>query len=264
MRVRVALHLQRLQPAPGPSQRASSGSTKISAGQRRRYRVARHANDRHAYRRPSLRNGESSPKSPGARAAQPRHAPAVHPAFRPPAPKNPQTRPKTRRSAAPGRSHRRPAAPAARISVKIIRGDRKALRLAAPAFHLRCQHDRVVFDDIAALHRLPHRHQLGAGRQNRHARPAGHPHLRPCPLAASAPRSTGRSVCPAGSTSSVATISSPIGRTCVQGGSAARRRIAYGWRGSAAGRAVLVQRLRRFQSGTTALAQSGSGSPVST
>ena len=84
-----------------------------------------------------------------------------------------------------------------------------------------------------------------------------------CPQPATAPRSNGRSVWPAGSTSWVATISSPIGRTFFHGGTAARMRMATGWRFSAeippppssgSVSSILI----------TAFAQSGSGSPVST
>ena len=72
------------------------------------------------------------------------------------------------------------------------------------------------------------------------------------PAAAIAPRSIGRRRCPAGATSSVATMSSPIGRTCCHGATAARISIVpsrWSWMSSII---------------TTASISGGIGSPVST
>ncbi len=79
------------------------------------------------------------------------------------------------------------------------------------------------------------------------------------PHPAIAPRSTGRSRCPAGRTSWVAIISSPIARTCSQGADGARRRMA-----PADPSAPLAASGSTCSLGTTASAQAGIGSPVST
>ena len=57
---------------------------------------------------------------------------------------------------------------------KIIADDGPAPRLPAPGLHLPGQHQRVIFNDIADLHRLANRHQLAACWQDRHARAARH------------------------------------------------------------------------------------------
>ncbi len=58
--------------------------------------------------------------------------------------------------------------------IKAVRDDRETQRLPAPAIDLARQDQRVEFDDIAGLHRLPNRHQLAASRQDGYTRPAGH------------------------------------------------------------------------------------------
>ena len=77
-----------------------------------------------------------------------------------------------------------------------------------------------------------------------------------CPLPASAPRSTGLSVWLAGSTSSLATMSSPIGLMALQGATLARISMAWVPSGSLTPCTCSIM--------MTASAQQGMASPVST
>ncbi len=75
--------------------------------------------------------------------------------------------------------------------IEVVWEHRKTVRLPPPCLYLGRKDQRIELDDITGFHRLPDRHQFSPGRQDRYLWAASDCDTS-CPLAAIAPRSTGR------------------------------------------------------------------------